>query len=254
MNQGSPNQLLVAIVGVIVISVVLGVTLVVGINSANKGGTTVIAAGSSSSAGPNLGILTNGTASVTKQPDLALISVGVDAQAPSASQAQQLLASKATKLVAEAKALGIASNDIDTAGYSISPTYLAPDYTHVSGYAASEQLSLKWHDVNTVGKALDGLVQEGDGDRIYASFTLADMSAAEAEARTLAIADAKGRAEAMAQAAGVKVGVVLRISDLSSPNIYYPNIASAAPSGQTQLPVGTITVSASVEVDYAIAT
>jgi len=176
----------------------------------------------------------------------------VQAQAASAAAAQRDLAAKGSKLVAKAKSLGMADSDINTASYSIQPSYSPPDYTMVTGYTASEQLSLKWHDVDTVGKALDGLVQEGDGQRIYASFALADPSKAQAEARTLAIGDARSRAEAMAQAAGVKVGPVLRISDLSSPNIYYPNTASAAPSGQTQLPVGTITVSASVEVDYAI--
>jgi len=245
----SSRQTLVFALGVVI---VLGAIGLASVASAGRG-TTLIAAGNSSSSGPTLGILTEGTASVTLQPDIAYVSVGVSAQASSASVAQKELADKAGRLIAQAKALGVADSDLNTAGYSISPSYSPPDYTTVTGYTASEQLSLKWHNVNTVGKLLDGLVQEGGGERVYANFGLADMSKAEGEARTLAIQDAKSRAEAMAAAAGVKVGPVLRISDLSSPNIYYPNAASADKSGQTQLPVGTITVSASVEVDFAIA-
>jgi uncharacterized protein YggE len=112
---------------------------------------------------------------------------------------------------------------------------------------------LKWRNVNTVGKALDALVQQGGASRVSASFGLADLKAAQAEARTLAIMDARSRAEAMAAAAGVKVGPVLKISDLSTSGGYVPYAAASAADRATQLPVGSLDVSASVEVDFAIA-
>jgi uncharacterized protein YggE len=58
----------------------------------------------------------------------------------------------------------------------------------------------------------------------------------------------------MASAAGVRLGQVIRVSDLTSSGSPSPrfNIAGAAPA-ETQLPVGELSVSVTVEVDFAIA-
>ena len=199
------------------------------------------------------GVITSGDAIVSKKPDLALISVGVDSKEGTASAAQQDLATKAGKLIARAKALGIADKDVSTSGYFVGPNYVPPSGS-IDGYRASEQLRLKWHDVDTVGKALDSLVQEGGGTQISVAFTLADPKSAQAEARALAIGDARSRAQAMAGAAGVKLGKVLRVSDLTITGFRSPNYdlgSSAAPSA-TQIPVGQLDVQVSVEVDFAI--
>ena len=198
------------------------------------------------------GVITSGDAIVSKKPDLALISVGVESQQATASAAQQDLASKAGKLIARVKALGVPDKDINTAGYSIGPNYVQPDNT-INGYRAYEQLLLKWHNVDNVGKALDALVQEGGATQISVGFTLADPKAAQAEARSLAIADARSRAQAMANAAGVKLGNVLRVSDLAVsgyPSANY-DIKGTAPAS-SQVPVGQLDVQVSVEVDFAI--
>ena len=208
-----------------------------------------------SSSGPSsqAAVVTSGDATVSKKPDLASISVGVQSRQSTASAAQSDLANKAAKLIAQAKALGIADKDINTAGYSVGPYYSSSGET-ISGYQASEQLQLKWHSVDSVGKALDTLVQQGGATNVGVSFGLTDPKAAQAEARTLAIADAHGRAQAMASAAGVKLGQVIHVSDLtySGPPTPMYDIRAAAPAA-TQLPVGELNVTVSVEVDYAIA-
>jgi len=179
--------------------------------------------------------------------------VGVDSKQNTASAAQQDLATKASKLIARAKALGIADKDINTSGYFVGPNYSQSGT--IDGYRASEQLRLKWHDVDTAGKALDALVQEGGGTQISVGFTLADPKSAQAEARTLAIGDARSRAQAMAGAAGVKLGKVLRVNDLSFAGYRSPTYdfagGAAAPTS-TQVPVGQLDVQVSVEVDFAI--
>jgi uncharacterized protein YggE len=199
------------------------------------------------------GILTSGDATVSKKPDLAIVGAGVDAQASTGSTAQSDLNAKAGKLINRIKALGVADGDLNTTGYWIGPVY-GPEGQTVTGFRATEQLQLKWHNVDSVGRALDAIVQEGGATNIYVSFTLNDPKPAQAEARTLAIADAKAKATAMASAAGVKVGQVLQISDLSSTSrVPYPFMASAAAAAPTQVPVGQIDVQVSVEVDFAIA-
>ncbi len=216
----------------------------------------LVASPSASSAASSLqpAVMTSGDATVSIKPDLASVYMAVDSQQPTAGAAQSDLASKAAKLIARAKALGIADADINTSGYSVGPEY-APGGQTISGYRAYEQLQLNWHDVNTIGKTVDALVQEGGATQVSVSFGLANPKVAKGEARTLAIADAHSRAQAMAGAAGVKLGQVIRISDLTMsgyPSANYAIGAAAAPA-VTQLPVGQLNVTVTVEVDYAIA-
>jgi uncharacterized protein len=231
----------------------LSVTLAVGANSRPQILIASPAAGSATTSTFNRGVITNGDAIVSKTPDIAFLSVGVDSLQPTATAAQGDLAAKSAKLIARAKALGIADKDMSTSGYSVSPNY-TPGGT-INGYRASEQLQLKWHDVNTIGKALDALVQEGGATQVGVGFGLADPKAAQAEARSLAIADARSRAQAMAGAAGVKLGSVLRVSDLStsggSPAYRDFGPAAASPTA-TQVPVGQLDIQVTVEVDFAL--
>lgn len=198
------------------------------------------------------GILTSGDATVSKRPDIAFLSAGVEAQASTAAAAQKDLANQAAKLIARIKALGVPDQDVNTSGYSIGPRY-SNDGSTITGYQASEQLEFKWHNVDNVGTALDALVQQGGATRIGVSFGLNDPKAAQAEARTQAIGDARTRAAAMARAAGVQLGQVLSVSDNTS-GVRTPSYA-LAPSADagTQVPVGQLDITVTVEVDFAIA-
>jgi hypothetical protein len=124
----------------------------------------------------------------------------------------------------------------------------------VTGYRAAENLQVQWHNVDSVGRTLDAIVQEGGATQITVSFSLADPKSAQAEARTLAIGEARSKAQAMASAAGVNVGQVIRISDLSTVSRYPISYGAAAGApAPTQVPVGQVDVQVSVEVDFAIA-
>lgn len=235
--------------GIAVAALVAVAAVVVASNRQTYVLTTPTATSSSSLA---QAILTSGEATVSVKPDLAVIGAGVSARDSTASAAQSDLNNKASKLIARIKSLGVADGDLNTTGYWIGPVYSPPNT--ITGFEATEQLQLKWHNVDSAGRALDAIVQEGGADNIYVSFTLNDTKAAQAEARSLAIADAKAKASAMASAAGVKVGQVLQISDLqSNTRMPYPYAASGAAAAPTQVPVGQIDVQVSVEVDFAIA-
>ncbi|TMD39883.1 MAG: DUF541 domain-containing protein [Chloroflexi bacterium] len=198
-------------------------------------------------------ILTSGDGTVSRKPDLAVVGAAIESTASTASAAQADLAGKAAKLIARIKALGVPDADLNTSGYWIGPVY-APQGQTITGYRATEQLAFKWHNVDSVGKALDAVVQEGGATNLSVGFGLADPKPAQAEARSLAIADARAKATAMASAAGVRLGQVVQVSDLSSasrgPNpVSYAGAAQAVP---TQVPVGQLDVQVTVEVDFAI--
>ena len=200
------------------------------------------------------GVFASGDAIVSTKPDIAFLSVGVESLKPTASAAQGDLASKAAKLIAKAKSIGVAEKDISTSGYSVNPNYTSSNV--IDGYRASEQIQLKWHNVDTVGGALDSMVQQGGATNVGVGFGLASPKAVQAQARTLAIADAKARAQAMADAAGVKLGQVIRVSDLSYGGTpvfrSFDLSAKALAAPPTQVPVGQLDVQVTVEVDFAI--
>jgi len=205
--------------------------------------------------GPDSAVLASGDATVSKKPDLAIISAGIDASASTASAAQQGLAAKAAKLIARIKQLGVPDKDLSTSGYWVGPTYDSNGQS-INGYRASEQLSVKWHNVDTVGATLDTIVQQGGATNLSVSFGLNNPKAAQAEARALAIADARSKAQAMASAAGVQLGGVIRVTDTASsyraPSPYAYG-GAAVDKSVTQVPLGELDVQVTVEVDYAIA-
>ena len=243
-------QRLIAPLGIVLVGVLAAAAVV----AASNRPSLIVTSPSATTANSPLehAILTSGDATVSKKPDLAIVGAGIDSQAATASGAQSDLNGKAAKLIARIKALGVADGDLNTTGYWIGPVY-APGGDTITSFRATEQLQLKWHNVDSVGKALDAIVQEGGATNIYVTFTLNDPKPAQAEARSLAIANAKSKASAMASAAGVKVGQVLQISDVSTnTRVPYP-YAAAADSAPTQVPVGQIDVQVSVDVDFAIA-
>jgi uncharacterized protein YggE len=196
-------------------------------------------------------ILTSGDAIVSKRPDIAFVSAGIESQQGTAAAAQSDLATKAAQLISRIKALGVPDQDLSTAGYWVGPIY-SPNGQTVTAYRAGEQLRAKWHNVDTVGKALDAIVQEGGATNVTVSFGLADPKSAQAEARTLAIADARSKAAAMASAAGVRLGQVIQVSDLSTQSRYPQPFSRDAAQASTQVPVGELEVQVTVEVDFAI--
>jgi hypothetical protein len=110
--------------------------------------------------------------------------------------------------------------------------------------------------VNTAGTAVDALVQSGGATNVNVGFGLDSPKVAQAQARALAIADAKTKAQAMADAAGVRLGQVMRVTDVASygavPMYGGAFDARAGAAAPTQIPVGEIDVQITVEVDFTI--
>lgn len=247
-----PSSLRLAVIPA-AIAVVCSILVAAVVLAGNRGPTLIALPSANSSSTPETGILTTGDATVSKKPDLATVTAGVQSQQSSAAAAQGDLAGKISKLVSRIKGLGVADKDLSTSGYWVGPVY-TPGGDMVTGYRASEQLLVKWHNVDTVGKTVDAIVQEGGATNISVGFGLNDAKSAQAEARAQAIADARARAQAMASAAGVRLGPVVRVVDLttySRPPVDY-SVGAAAAAPVTQIPVGQMDVQVSVEVDFAL--
>ena len=221
---------------------------------------TLPAAGTPPGGGIAQGILTVGDATVKVKPDLALLGIGATAQADTAERAQALVAQRVDRILSQAKTLGFADKDIRTVGYNIAPQYAydqgkAP---RITGYQAMQMLQLTLRQVDQAGAALDKLVQNDGATNASVTFGLDDPKIPQAEARKLAVADARSKADAMAQTAGVRVGRILAITDSGSPQpIPYTRLDQgmgpvAAPAPATQVPAGELQVIVHVQVQFEI--
>lgn len=204
------------------------------------------------------GIVSTGDATVKIKPDIALVTVGAIAQGATAEDAQSAVADRVARILDKAKALGIAQKDVMSGGYHIDPQYAyGPNQApRITGYQANQLIVLTLRDVNAAGKTLDALVQGDGANKVSIRFTLEDPKAAQANARSLAIADARSKADAMSGAAGVHLGRVIAVSDLGSPQ---PSafardeaVAQPAASVPTQIPVGDLEVIVHVQVQFEI--
>ncbi|HUG56491.1 MAG TPA: SIMPL domain-containing protein [Candidatus Limnocylindrales bacterium] len=216
------------------------------------GATTVVVSGQN---GPAPGVVTTGEGTVAVRPDIALLGVGVVAQAATAADAQAQLAQRMAVVIERAKQLGIADADLVTSGYSIHPMYAHDrgDSPRITGYQASQHLSLTYRDVDAVGAALDALVQNDGATNVSIAFGLDDPKAAQAEARRLAIEDARSKAGAMASAAGVSLGRPLSITESGGGGIPFRTLDQAgAEQVGTQIPVGELDIVIHVQVQFGI--
>jgi uncharacterized protein YggE len=208
--------------------------------------------------GPVPGVVTTGDATVKVRPDIAIITVGVTAQAATAADAQSQAADRVAKILDRAKQLGVADADTKNGGYSIQPQYAyGPNQApKITGYQATQQVVLTYRKVAEAGKALDVLVQNDGATSATLQFALENAKAAQADARTRAIADARAKAQAMADAAGVRLGAAISVSDQSSGIIAYDTAkrldAAPAPGAQTQIPVSDLDIVIRVTVQFAI--
>ncbi len=208
-------------------------------------------------AGVSRTITVTGQGTATVKPDMATVQLGVSVARPTANAALQQANKSATALIDALKAAGVADDDITTSNLSIWPQY---DNAQVTGYTASNTVSVKVREIDRTGPVIDAAA-EAAGDDISingVSFGLSDPEQATATARADAMANAAKRAGEFAAAADAEVGAVLQISETAVqpfvPTIYAADAAGAAPASTavpTPIQTGTTDVSVTVNVVYA---
>lgn len=155
------------------------------------------------------------TGTTARTPDLALIEAGVVTTAPTAAEAMAQNAGRMGTVLAALRKSGIAERDIQTAAIALSPQYryVQNEAPVVTGYQASNQVSIRFRDIAKSGPVLDLLVRQGANNISGPTLTLDKPEAAMDEARRDAVARAKARAALYAEAAGLRVDRILSISE-----------------------------------------
>lgn len=196
-----------------------------------------------------------GEASIQVPPDLATIDGGVSTDAKTAKEAAAANAEAMAKVIQALKASGIKDEDLQTSRLSLLPQYAAPSRpgpNSLTGYRASNRVTVRLTDVSKVASVIDILVGAGANEIGGINFSVAAPSKLLDQARDKAMADARRKAEIYARAAGVTLGAPLSIAEdtAQTPATYRrmaTGLAAAAP-----VAVGEETLSVNVSVSWAI--
>lgn len=206
------------------------------------------------------GISSAGMGKVTGTPDVVIMQLGVDVEMPTVEAARASAANSMNAALAALKADGVDDKDIKTVQFTINPQY---DYNGskqtLRSYRVSNVVSAKVRKVDNVGKVVDD-VSKAAGDSVVVrslSFTIDDPSKLQAQARDLAVKQARQRADQLAQPAGVKVGKVLSITEGSGSTPQQPFAAAvlAAPrtgGSDTPIQTGDMEIVVNINATFAI--
>jgi uncharacterized protein YggE len=155
------------------------------------------------------------TGEVTRVPDLAIITAGVVTRASTAVAAIEENATRMEQVRAALKKAGIADRDIQTSSINLNPDYVYENNKppRLTGYQASNNLSIRFRDIKSSGKVLDALGAQGANQISGPNLTIDKPEAALDEARTKAIAKGRARADVYARALGMRVVRLLSVSE-----------------------------------------
>lgn len=207
------------------------------------------AAGGASESGGK-GITVSGTGSVDVVPDEAEFSMGVTTKGPTARAAMSQNAAEMQRLIAALKAAGVDSADLETQDVSVGRDYDGGD--DASGYAARNSVSVHIDDLTRASAVLDAASRAGANEVYGPTLSRSNRAAFEARALKDAVANARDRAEALAEAAGVTLGEVTAIAESGRPAepVYAMDLARAAPKAPIE--PGQEQVTATVTVTFTI--
>jgi uncharacterized protein YggE len=214
----------------------------------------------------------DGKGEVTAAPDLATVSFSIVETSKVVKDAQAKVTTKEAAVLAFLDKSGIAKKDIKTESYSSYPKYDygTPCYYYnngipcrqesptITGYEVSENISVKVRDLTQAGDIVKGIGAVGVSNMSGPNFTIEKEDALKAQARKMAIDDAKAKAESLAKDLGVKLVRIVNFSENGNYPIMYGKTMSmdagvsapAAPS--PQLPTGENKITSNVTITYEI--
>ncbi len=242
------NKTMIAVIGIVALGLLaLGCTE-----------TTVLPPGQDSA-----GITVSGSGSAFGEPDVAVLTLGVEAEAPTVAEARSEAAEAMDATLQALKDGGVEENDIQTTRFSINPQY---DYSgngppRLTGFSVENQVTVKIREIDDTGDLIDAAATAG-GDLIRIQnlrFTIDDPAALEDEARVAAMEEARSKGETLAAVAGVSLGAPRSISEsggVSQFALFDERLAFAAlPAAgdiATSIEIGQLEVRVQVQVVYGL--
>jgi uncharacterized protein len=194
---------------------------------------------------------------VSVRPDVAVVLTGVDAEGKDLAAVSDDATAQMRKILSALRAAGIADPDVLTTRHDVQVNRPWQDGRPgpVSGYTVSQEVRVTVRDVSNLGTVLDRVLAAGANALRGLTFAKDDPLPERRAALATAVVAARGKAEAIAKAAGVQLGEVLSVSEGATRPIPLANarVAMAAKEGGAAVSApGDIEITATVEVVFAI--
>ncbi len=251
------------VTAIILLTVFLGVKSVLTLKEYSQLGSGVY---------PSNVISVNGMGKVFSIPDIGSFSFSVTEEGKTVKEAQDKATKKMNAILDAVKGMGIAEKDIKTIGYNSYPKYeyqqagicsdryCPPGKQVLLGYEVSQTIGIKVRNTDQAGDVLTKVGSLGAANISGLSFVVDDEEKVMAEARDKAIADAKQKAEDLADSLGVKLVRIVNFSEGGNyPMPYYAMggmdkavSMEASVAMAPQLPVGENEVVSNVTITYEI--
>jgi hypothetical protein len=198
---------------------------------------------------PSHSITVSGTGAVKVTPNQAGFTFGVSTNAKTAAQALAGNSAAMRKLIDALKAAGIPSGSLQTAYVSLSPE-TAENEQSIVGYTASNSVTVTITSIPRAGEIVDAAVAAGANQVEGPNLTVADQSSLYDSALKAAVADARAKAQVLAEAAGLHVGAVASVEEGAGAMPVGYDAAKAAPMPTAPIEPGTQEITASVTVVF----
>lgn len=211
-----------------------------------------------------------GEGEVFAKPDIGKFTFSVRAEGDDAGAAQEASATAMNEIIAYLTGAGVSEDDIKTVGYYLNPKYTYPNNPcavgmycppgepQADGFEVSQSVEVKVRDLDKSGELISGAGERGATDISSLQFTIDDESNLKAQAREEAIADAKEKADKLADALGVRI---VRMVGYYEEEMYPPYYSGAmdmamersvAQSATPAMPTGENSITSNVNITYEI--
>jgi uncharacterized protein YggE len=198
-----------------------------------------------------------GQGEITAQPDMARVTLGVEARNPALSAARAQVAETVDRVLALTRSLGIDAKYVNATGVQVQPEYDWNDKDRTRrllGYRVSRQVDVELRDLDKLGTLIERAIDAGVNLVGDPTLDSTERKSLERQALALAVRDARANAETLATAAGGKLGAVRTLSAAFAPMPIYRARAAmadaAAPEANYQ--AGEMRFTASVTAEYDI--
>ncbi len=234
-----------------------GLVLAAGVALGRGAGPGVALAAEGETGGEAGGVIAvTGQATVKATPDTANLSLGVVAQAASAGEAMDQCSAAMNRVVNAVVTAGVPRANVQTTGINLYPQYEYDDKGgpgRIVGYQAQNQITLTWNQIGKIGDLIDAAVKAGANTVYGIGFSVADTRSLYLEAIGEAVRDAKAKADALAGAAGCRIGAVKNMSldSYVGGPVVMRAMADAAGAAPPVEP-GTVEIQVNVRVEYGI--
>ena len=164
-------------------------------------------------------VTASGQGEVKVTPTSSSVLISVTTRAPTAAQAAADNAARLESTLKALRAIGLAANELTTAGYSVGQNYeMTRDSPRVpAGFIARNTIRAEVRRLEDLGKVIDAALAGGATEIAGVQYSSANSQEARRTALASAVREARADAEAIARAAGGSLGRLISLSSSGIP-------------------------------------